>query len=214
MAMPAPSRLPQRRIDVTDLACRRGDRLLFSGLGFSVGAGQALLLRGPNGVGKTTLIRTLAGLLRPEAGTITIAGRDAEARPGTDMHLMAHLSAVKGRLTVAENLAFWRVLNGGAGDTASALAEVGLAPIADLEARHLSAGQERRLALARLIVSPRPIWLLDEPTAALDAEGEKLVGRLIDAHLDAGGCCIAATHLPIPFADAARITVLALGDAP
>jgi len=211
--MNAPPCLPQRRIDVTGLACRRGERVLFSNIGFSLGPGRALLLRGPNGAGKTTLIKTLAGLLPPEAGTITVSGRGADDRPGTDMHLLAHLAAAKGRLTVEENLGFWRAINGGSGDLGAALATVGLGRIADLEAGHLSAGQARRLALARLIVSPRPIWLLDEPTAALDAEGEKLVGRLIDAHLAQGGSCIAATHLPIPIAQGERVDVLQLGGA-
>jgi heme exporter protein A len=211
--MPAPDRLPQRQIDVTDLACRRGERLLFADLGFSLGPGRALLVRGPNGAGKTTLIKTLAGLIRPDAGRIAIAGRSEEERPGTDMHLLAHASGVKGRLTVEENLGFWRAVNGGAGDAGEALDIVGLRGIADLEAGHLSAGQTRRLALARLIVAPRPIWLLDEPTAALDAEGDALVGRLIDAHLAQGGLCIAATHLPLVLSDTGRIATLTLGGA-
>jgi heme exporter protein A len=120
---------------------------------------------------------------------------------------------VKGRLTVEENLSFWRDVNGGSGDAGEALDIVGLGAIADLEAGHLSAGQTRRLALARLIVAPRPIWLLDEPTAALDAEGDALVGRLIDAHLAQGGLCIAATHLPLVLSDTGRIATLTLGGA-
>ncbi|RUT30026.1 heme ABC exporter ATP-binding protein CcmA [Arsenicitalea aurantiaca] len=203
--------LPARTLTVSGLACRRGERLLFTGLNVSLSAGEALLLRGPNGAGKTTLLHALAGIVTPEAGTITIEGRDPEARPGTDLHLIGHLPGIKARLTVQENLAFWAAINGGNGAVEAALETVGLGAIPRLQAGHLSAGQTRRLALGRLLVSPRPIWLLDEPTAALDTAGEALVGRLIDAHLDAGGMMIAATHHDLALSRPPR--TLAVGKA-
>lgn len=200
------------RLAVAGLTGRRGDRLLFENLDFAVGAGQALALRGPNGSGKTTLLLTLAGIMTPEAGTMTMEGV-VESGPPL-LHYLGHQNAIKPRLSVRDNLRFWASVNGGAGtDVQSALDQVGLGPIAHLDAGYLSAGQSRRLALARLLVNPRPVWLLDEPLAALDTAGDMLVGRLIDAHLDTGGLLIASTHDDLPLADPARVSTLMLGTA-
>ena len=203
--------LPARTLSVSALAVRRGERVLFSGIDFCVGPGEILLLRGPNGVGKTSLIKCLAGFLRADEGAVVFSGQGAEARWQEDVHFLGHLSAVKARLKVGENLKAWAALNGGDGDIEAALARVGLGAIVNLDAGYLSAGQTRRLALARLLVSPRPIWLLDEPTSALDKDGDRLVGALIDAHLAAGGLAVAATHLELQIADPSRIRTLELG---
>ncbi len=206
--------LPPRTIDAVGLSCRRGERLLFEGVEFTVVPGELLLLRGPNGVGKTTLLSALAGLVRPEAGSIAIKGRGEEDRPGDDLHLMGHQPAIKARLTAAENLNFWADLFGGDRKlVAPALERVGLKHVADLEAGHFSAGQTRRLGLARLLVADRPIWLLDEPTAALDGEGEQLVIALLDAHLKRGGIAVAATHHDIHLPPPANIRTLTLVSA-
>jgi len=173
------------------LACGRGGMPLVAGLDLMVGAGRCLVLRGANGAGKSTLLLTLAGLVAPLAGTIEI-----ETEEG--VHLLSHRNAVKPRLTVLENLAFWAGVNGATGiDPLAALHRVGLGAITHLDAAYLSAGQSRRLALARLLVTRRPVWLLDEPTAALDTEGHALVAALIGEHLAAGGLAIAATHDPL-----------------
>ena len=209
--MNLPNALPPRTIEAARLACRRGERLLFTGVDFTVVPGELLLLRGPNGVGKTTLLSTLAGLVRPEAGTIAVTGRSEEDRPGDDLHLMSHQPAIKARLSAAENLVFWADLFGGDRKlVAPALERVGLKHVAGLEAGHFSAGQTRRLALGRLLVADRPIWLLDEPTAALDGEGEQLVIDLIDAHLRRGGIVVAATHHDIRIPPPANVRTLAL----
>lgn len=182
-------------------------------MSFTIGSGGALVLTGPNGAGKTTLLMSLAGLFRPEAGRIEILGRDPEERPGTDIGLFGHLSAVKPRLTLIENLSFWAALmDAPTADIPAALELVGLRPIAHLEAGHLSAGQTRRLALARLVAADRPIWLLDEPTSALDAAGEALVGALIGAHLDRGGLVVAATHRRLEIDPRHGLQRLALGE--
>jgi heme exporter protein A len=193
------------------LACGRGGIVLAEGLDFSVTNGHCLLLRGPNGTGKTTLLLTLAGIVAPLAGSFALEGADPEL---PQLHYCGHRNAIKPRLSVAENLQFWAEVNGLTGITvADAIAEVGLGGLAGLDAGYLSAGQSRRLALARLLVSQRPLWLLDEPTAALDIEGHALVTRLIDQHLDRGGLAIAATHDPITLPDPARMETLALGGA-
>lgn len=199
-----------RAIRVTGLAVRRGERTLFDSLDLEVQAGEALLLRGPNGAGKTSLLLTLFGAIRPEAGRIEFLGGDPEARAQTHVHLVGHRPAVKARMTVAENLGFWAALNGATGEPVdAALDQVGLGGLAEADAGHLSAGQTRRLALARLLVTRRDIWLLDEPTAALDAQGEALVARLIDGHCARGGIAVAATHHDVPLA--APIRTMTLG---
>jgi heme exporter protein A len=172
-----------------------------------VGAGELLAVIGPNGAGKSTLLRLVAGLLRPAAGTVALdpAEEDIAAR----IHYLGHLDALKPGLTVRQNLAFWQRLWGG-GDLEAALAAVGLEALGDLHASVLSAGQRRRVALARLLVAPRPVWLLDEPATALDAGAEAGLGRLIAGHLAGGGLVIAATHRDLPVTPTAT---LALGAA-
>lgn len=196
-------------LNLIGLTCGRGGMSLCSDLTFSATPGHCTLLRGPNGTGKTTLLMTLAGILTPMAGEIRFEGAEEDERV---LHYCGHRNAIKPRLTVMENLDFWAEINGRTGrDVQDALDEVGLGPIADLDAGYLSAGQSRRLALARLLVTHRPLWLLDEPTAALDAQGHELVTRLIDRHLDMGGLVIAATHDPITLLDPSRMDVLVLG---
>ncbi len=192
-------------VTARELTVARGERVLFSGLSFEVGAGDVLLLRGANGVGKSTLLMTLAGIVRPDAGSVAGIGRD-------DVHLITYQSGLKARLTVAENLKFWREMNGpGPVSDMAAFERVGIGSLVELEAGYLSSGQLRRLALARLLVSPRPIWLLDEPSAALDAAGERLLGALIDEHRALGGIAIIATHHDLPLKDTANVATITLG---
>jgi heme exporter protein A len=191
------SGFPPQPVAAHGLTVARGEHVLFSGLGFEVAPGGVLLLRGPNGAGKSTLLLTLAGIVRPEAGAI-------EGFERTELHLLGYQSGLKARLTVGENLAFWQAMNGGGGISADeALAQVGIGALAVLEAGYLSSGQLRRLALARLLVSPRRVWLLDEPSATLDAEGEVLLAALIDEHRTAGGIAIVATHHDLRLSNAA-----------
>ena len=204
---------PVERLEAEDLACLRGGREIFSGLDLAVAAGGALVVTGRNGAGKSTLLRVLAGLLPAAAGTVRVVGLDEETPPRTAFHHLGHLDAVKPALTVAENLAFvatW--LSGrtaGAGTIEAALVAVDLDDLADLPAGQLSAGQRRRLAIARLVAAPRPIWLLDEPTAALDAGSEARLGALMAAHRAAGGLVVAATHAALPLPDAATLQLAA-----
>jgi heme exporter protein A len=176
----------------------RGGRTLFAGLSFAVGAGEALLLLGPNGAGKTTLIRTIAGLLGPAAGAIRIDGGIAERSVGEQCHYVGHLNAIKSSLTVEENAAFWcRFLGGRRDGLDAALTDFGLAALRDIPAAYLSAGQKRRLGLARVLLADRAIWLLDEPTVSLDSVAQAALTRAAEAHLAAGGLVIAATHTPL-----------------
>jgi heme exporter protein A len=182
------------RLVVEDLACARGGQRLFQGLNFTLAAGEAARITGPNGSGKTSLLRIVAGLLAPSAGRIALQGA-GEAASAESMHFVGHQDAIKNALTVEENLVFWRaVLGGGAGAAHDALARLELARLAGFPARVLSAGQRRRLALARLLVAPRRLWLLDEPAAALDIGGQKTLADMIDAHLAAGGIAAVTAH--------------------
>jgi heme exporter protein A len=194
-------------LQAVDLAAIRGERLVFHDVSFAVAAGGALLLSGPNGSGKSTLLRLLAGLLRPAAGQLTWNGQDAFAAADRSVAYLGHQDAVKLGLTALENLAFARRTGGG--DPASALAALGLAELADLPARMLSAGQKRRLALSRLCLSRAKLWLLDEPTLGLDHSSVQLLGQMLAGHRAAGGVVIAATHLPLPLPDAAELRLAA-----
>ncbi|HEX5844823.1 MAG TPA: heme ABC exporter ATP-binding protein CcmA [Rhodoplanes sp.] len=186
-----------------DVACVRGGREVFAGVGFRVGAGQALILVGPNGAGKSSLLRLVAGLLRPAAGRIELTGGEAELSVPEQAHYLGHQDALKSSLTVRENLKFWAEFLGGAGAALeSALAAVGLDELADLPAAYLSAGQRRRLSIARLLAVPRRLWLLDEPTAALDVAAQARLAELMRAHLAGGGMLLAATHGPLGLAGA------------
>jgi heme exporter protein A len=182
-----------------NLACRRGERLVFCGLSFRVAAGEALLLRGPNGSGKSSLLRCMAGLLAPVAGTQTWDDRplalDPDGHRGR-LRYLGHQDAVKPALSVLENLALWQQLHG-LSDAAAlrrALAALGLDPLAELPARLLSAGQRRRVALARLLAAPAPLWLLDEPTTALDDDGVARFARMVGDHRAGGGLAVLSSH--------------------
>jgi heme exporter protein A len=185
------------RLEARGLAAFRGERLVLRDLSLTVAEGEALLLLGPNGSGKSTLLRLLAGLKRPDAGELLWDGVDAMADPAAHAGRVAylgHLDGIKAGLTVAENLAF-----AAAGRAVTpALAALGLDGLAELPARMLSAGQRRRLALARLPLSPAPLWLLDEPTLGLDTASLDRLGALLAVHRAAGGMVVAATHLDLP----------------
>lgn len=193
------------RLSGTGLGCVRGGQQVFSGLSFEVASGQALALTGRNGAGKTTLLRIIAGLLRHSEGQLELVGSEAEASIGEQVHYVGHQDALKPSLSVAENLKFWAAFLGEKSTVDTGLEAVGLSGLADLPAGYLSAGQRRRLALARLVCVERPIWLLDEPTAALDAASQERIGELMRGHLANGGLIVAATHGPLPISNAAEL---------
>lgn len=177
------------------LTCVRGGRRVFSGVSLRLKAGEGLLLTGPNGAGKSSLLRMMAGFLKPGGGKLRLTGA-GDATPGECCHFIGHANAVKRALSVEENLRFWAGYLGGDG-IGQALATLDLEDLRDVPAALLSAGQARRLALARLLVAPRPLWLLDEPTVSLDTASCGLVAKIVRAHLSGGGIAVAATHLPL-----------------
>ncbi|HVY41872.1 MAG TPA: heme ABC exporter ATP-binding protein CcmA [Hyphomicrobiaceae bacterium] len=194
------------------LVVLRGERTVIAGLSFSVSSGEALVLTGPNGSGKTTLIRTLAGLTKPASGEIELDIQDANDRSLAEhCHYVGHQNAVKASLTVAENAAFWwRFLADHPADRArgragAALDAFGLLELSHVPAGYLSAGQKRRLGLARLLTTHRPIWLLDEPTAGLDAASQGVLESVINRHLRSGGLAIIATHHPLDVSPQAEL---------
>jgi len=171
------------RLSASDLACRRGGRDVFAGVGFSVASGEALAISGRNGAGKSSLLRMVAGLLRAASGRLALEGGDPEMTIGEQAHYLGHEDALKHSLSVGENLRFWAGFFGaGNAEIGEALAAAGLDTLADLPAAYLSAGQRRRLSLARLVAIPRPIWLLDEPTSALDAAAQTRLAELMPAN--------------------------------
>ncbi|MCC5971410.1 MAG: heme ABC exporter ATP-binding protein CcmA [Pararhodobacter sp.] len=173
---------------VSDLACARGGIPLLEGVSLRLDAGAALVLRGPNGCGKTTLLRTLAGLQPALGGTISC--------PPDAMAYAGHADGLKAVLSVAENLHFWAAIHGQTG-VPEAIAAMNLTDLADRQAQHLSAGQKRRLGLARLMVTGRWLWVLDEPTVSLDAASVALFGSVVRAHLAGGGAALMATHIDL-----------------
>ncbi len=189
------------RLAIDRLSLARGERRLFEGLSFTLGAGEAVALTGANGAGKTSLLRAVAGLLHPEAGEIRFEGLEGAALEPEDarssgLHLLGHHDGLKTGRTAREELDFWARWSGG--EPGPGIKAMLLEPLLDLEVRKLSAGQRRRLSLARLIAAPRPLWLLDEPLAPLDAKTRDRVGGLMAGHLATGGLILAAVHDPLP----------------
>lgn len=186
------------RLSGHGLRCVRGGREVFDGLDFAAVSGEAVAVVGRNGSGKTSLLRLIAGLLVPAGGTIALDGGDGQLTLAEQCHYLGHRDALKPALSVAENLTFWDDFLGGERfDAAESLAKVGLDHATHLPAGFLSAGQRRRLSLARLLTVRRPVWLLDEPTNALDVAGQDMFAGLMREHLAAGGMIVAATHAPL-----------------
>jgi heme exporter protein A len=189
------------RLSLADVAISRGGRRLFAGLSMQLAGGEACALTGPNGAGKTSLLRAIAGLVRIEAGEIGFGDADpAEAR-AEGLHFQGHMDGLKPARTAQEELAFWTRWDGAGPDQMRRAAEaLGLERLLGLEVRRLSAGQRRRLALARLLAAPRPLWLLDEPLSPLDAEWRARFAEVMRQHLAGGGLILAAMHDPLPVA--------------
>jgi heme exporter protein A len=189
------------RLSGRGVRCVRGGREVFSGLDFQASSGEALAVIGANGSGKTSLLRMIAGLLTIADGSIGLEDGEGELTLPEQAHYLGHRDALKPALSVIENLAFWRdFLGGEAFDARKSLIEVGLHHTVDLPAAYLSAGQRRRLSIARLLAVRRPIWLLDEATNALDAAGQNMFAALMNDHLGRGGLIVAATHIPLGIA--------------
>ncbi|HLA01502.1 MAG TPA: heme ABC exporter ATP-binding protein CcmA [Aestuariivirga sp.] len=184
------------QITAENLSCERGGRTVFSNQNFKLGSGEFLQLTGPNGSGKSSLLQLLANLAEPSLGKINLEGGSTDLTLGQQAHYIAHSDASKSALTVTENLVFWRDFLG-SGDLMRALQAVNLAALADYPAALLSAGQKRRLALARLALVPRAVWLLDEPGVGLDESSQKLLAGIMNGHLREGGLIVAATHVSL-----------------
>ena len=183
------------RLSASDLACRRGGRDVFAGVSFSVASGEGLAISGRNGAGKSSLLRMVVGLVRIAGGRLALEGGDPELTVGEQAHYLGHQDALKPSLSVGENLRFWSAFfDAASADIVEPLAAVGLDALIDLPAAYLSAGQRRRLSIARLVAVKRPIWLLDEPTSTLDAAAQARLGEIMRAHLASGGLILAATH--------------------
>ncbi|MCJ2141385.1 heme ABC exporter ATP-binding protein CcmA [Methylobacterium sp. E-066] len=195
------------RLSVDNLACRRSGRRIFSGLAFALGPGDALAVTGRNGAGKSSLLAILSGRLRPDAGRVEVA-EVGEASLPECLHVVGHRDGLKSSLTAGENLLFAQKLLGAPRlSPRNALEQLGLGHAHDLPVGYLSAGQRRRVALARLLVCERPLWLLDEPTAALDTASQALLAGLMAAHRVGGGLVIAATHQALGLDGAAELCI-------
>jgi len=193
----------------TDLSCERGGRTVFSGISFAVRRGEVLEITGPNGAGKSTLLRLVAGLSDPAQGALKLEDGGADLTVGQQAHYVAHQDAIKPALSVSENLRFWGDFLGG-GEVERALQSFSLEPMGQYPAGLLSAGQKRRLALSRLALVPRLIWLLDEPTVGLDQGSREQLFNIMRAQLRAGGLILVATHVPLGIAPDISVR---LGDA-
>lgn len=186
-------------LQIRELAVSRGGRSLFRGLSLDLQAGQACALTGRNGSGKTSLLRAISGLLEPDHGEITFGGLDSDQARRTAIHLVGHADGLKAGQTARDELTFWIGWTGGTAQAmALAVQRLELTPLLDLEVRRLSAGQKRRMALARLLAAPRALWLLDEPLSPLDAVWRTRFGEMMAEHLKDGGMIVAAIHDPLP----------------
>ncbi len=183
------------RLRLQDLTVIRGERVLIENLELTISAGTSLLLEGANGSGKTSLLRAVAGLLRPHRGTVRIERSDkADCPVAEHAHFVGHADGVKGNLTIGENLDFWRRFMGGGSGGAETLDLFGLRDLGDVPVHFLSAGQKKKVGLARLMVAPRPLWLLDEPSVSLDTSACKVLADMMQKHVDDGGMLVAASH--------------------
>ena len=190
---------------VDGLSVERGGRRVLSDLSFTVAAGETLLLTGPNGAGKSTLLKTIAGFLSPTVGRIALTNTNEDEPIAEHLHYVGHANGLRSTLSVEENARFWaQYLGGDVGRVFPALERLGLESLTAIPAGYLSAGQKRRLALARLLLAYRRLWLLDEPSAALDANSTSVLASVLDEHVAAGGLVIAATHLPLGLATRSR----------
>jgi len=198
-------------LEINRLSVERGGRIVLDGVQILVNSGQAMIVTGPNGVGKTTLLRTIAGYLPVYSGAIELKGGEADREIAEQLHYVGHHNAIKLAMTVRENLRFWAAFLGKKSPedmhmaVETALKRFHLSALAEIPAAYLSAGQKRRTSLARLLVAPRPLWLLDEPTVALDAASCKTLIDVGNAHLRNGGLILAATHLPLDFEGVAEV---------
>ena len=195
---------PATKLIVHNLTVQRGTRIIFQDLGMAVEAGEALTVTGPNGAGKTTLLRCIAGFLPAAYGEVKLAGEDDERTVGEQAHYIGHLNGIKPALTVSENLRFFTDFLGSGSDPDAAAGRLGLAALTDIPAAYLSAGQKRRLGLARLVCAERPLWLLDEPAVSLDAASQDILKDIVAEHLRKGGIVIAVTHMPLGWSAARR----------
>jgi heme exporter protein A len=193
-------------LEISNLTGIRGGRVLFRDLSFKADAGSALALEGANGSGKTSLLRMIAGFLSPAVGAIRFGAVSEPEERGKQVGWLGHHDAVKPQMSVRETLVFFARLHGGAGDIGAAMDAVGLTRLADLPGQYLSAGQKKRVALARLKLSGRPLWLMDEPLASLDTAGKALAAGLVAAHCASGGVAVIATHEPLGL-DCARLVL-------
>lgn len=199
------------QLKAENLSAKRGEDLLFRKLNFCVNSGEALVLTGRNGSGKSTLLRVVAGFIRPESGKVIFQSQSTESRPAREAcHYLGHRNGMKAELSVSENLHFWKDflgdVEGGTGLSIEEAADIiGLSSITHLPYGYLSAGQQRRFAMARLLVAYRPVWILDEPTAALDAKADAMFSDLVRTHLANGGMALAATHQPLGLDNAQQL---------
>jgi heme exporter protein A len=197
------------RLSAVNLACHRGGRDVFSGVNFSLGSGEALAITGRNGAGKSSLLRMVTGLVRIAQGHLALEGGDPELTIAEQAHYLGHQDALKPALSVEENLRFWTGFFGGKPDAIKpALDAVGLAALAELPAAYLSAGQQRRLSIARLLAVRRSIWLLDEATSTLDSSAQERLTGFMRSHLAEGGLILAATHGPAGIASAQELRLV------
>lgn len=197
------------RLSLENIVVDRGLKRVLDGISFTVNNGEAVVLVGPNGSGKTTLLRILAGLLKPVSGSLSLTEANQKVSTDSLVHYIGHLNALKDNLTVEENLFFWASFLGETSSQTmlSALHSFELERLRAIPVGYLSAGQKRRACLARLLVTPRPIWLLDEPTVSLDSQNVGLLAQKIETHLQSGGLLIAATHVPLGVAQEKKFII-------